>query len=123
MVFKNEKESDYFKHDNVKVSIVLYFYCRALKPKNRKNAEPVTRVGTFEVYVPTHVLLRIFIVQVLASKLHFLANSNAGLAILPLFLPVNCIEIGGHVALLSCPTVHSLYCAYNSYYLIRLKST
>ena len=48
--------------------------------------------------------------QVLASQLHFLANRNAGLAIPPLFWPVNCIKIGGHVALLSCPTVHSLYC-------------
>ena len=48
--------------------------------------------------------------QVLASQLHFLANRNAGLAILPLFWPVTCIKIGGHVVLLSCPTVHSLYC-------------
>ena len=52
-----------------------------------------------------------FIMQVLASQLHFLANSNAGLAIPPLFLPVNCIKIGGHVVLLSGPTVYSLYCA------------
>ena len=51
-----------------------------------------------------------FIMQVLASQLHFLANRNAGMAIPPLFRPVNCIKIGGHVALLSCPTVHSLYC-------------
>ena len=49
--------------------------------------------------------------QVLASQLHFLANRNAGLAIPPLFWPVNCIKIGGHVVLLSCPTVDSLYCA------------
>ena len=47
----------------------------------------------------------------LASQLHFLANRNAGLAIPPLFWPVNCIKTGGHVVLLSCPTVHSLYCA------------
>ena len=49
--------------------------------------------------------------QVLASQLHFLANKNADLAIPPLFWPVNCIKIGGHVALLSDPTVYSLYCA------------
>ena len=66
--------------------------------------QKVTRVGTFEVYVPMHLVLRMF------SQLHFLANRNAGLAIPPLFWPVNCIKIGGHVALLSGPTVHSLYC-------------
>ena len=71
----------------------------------------VNRVGTFEVCVPTHVALRMFIMQVLASQLHFLANKNAELAITPLFWPVNCIKIGGHVALLSDPTVYSLYCA------------
>ena len=49
--------------------------------------------------------------QVLASQLHFLVNTNAELAIPPLFWPVNCIKIGGHVALLSDPTVYSLYCA------------
>ena len=63
-----------------------------------------------EVYVPTHVALRMFIMQVLASQLYFLANRNVGLAIPPLFRPVICIKIGGHVALLSGPTVHSLYC-------------
>ena len=47
--------------------------------------------------------------QVLASQSHFLANRNAELAIPPLFWPVNCIKIGGHVALLSDPTVHSEY--------------
>ena len=51
-----------------------------------------------------------FIMQVLASQLHFLANKNAELAIAPLFWPVNSIKIGGHVALLSDPTVYSLYC-------------
>ena len=40
------------------------------------------------------------IMQVLASQLHYLANKNAELAIPPLFWPVNCIKIGGHVALL-----------------------
>ena len=53
-----------------------------------------------------------FIMQVLASQLHFLANRDAGLAIPPLFWPVNCIKIGGRVALLSGPTVYSLYCVY-----------
>ena len=48
--------------------------------------------------------------QVLASQLHFLANRNGELAIPPLFWPVNCIKIGRHVALLSDPTVYSLYC-------------
>ena len=48
--------------------------------------------------------------QVLASQLPFLANRNAELAVPPLFWPVNCIKIGGHVALLSGPTVYTLYC-------------
>ena len=52
----------------------------------------------------------IFIMQVLASQLLFLANRNAGHAIPPLFWPVNCIKIGGHVAPLSDPTVNCLYC-------------
>ena len=55
-----------------------------------------------------------FIMQVLASQLHFLANRNAGLAIPPLFWPVNCIKIGGHVPLLSGPTAHSLCCVVDS---------
>ena len=49
--------------------------------------------------------------QVLASQFRFLANRNAGQAIPPLFWPINCIKIGGHVALLSDPTVNCLYCA------------
>ena len=48
--------------------------------------------------------------QVMPSQLHFLANKNAELATPPLFWPVNCIKIGGHVALLSDHTVYSLYC-------------
>ena len=76
----------------------------------------VTRVGTCEICVPTHVTLRIFIMQVLASRLLFLANTNAGQAIPPLFWPVNCITIGGHVALLSDPTVNCLYCACSNIY-------
>ena len=51
-----------------------------------------------------------FIMQVLASQMLFLANRNAGQAISPLFWPVNCIKIGGHVALQSDPTVNCLYC-------------
>ena len=74
---------------------------------NRKT----TRVGTFEVCVSTHVSLRMFIMQVLASQLPFLANRNAELAVPPLFWPDNCIKIGGHVVLLSGPTVYTLYCA------------
>ena len=54
-----------------------------------------------------------FIMQVLASQLDFLANKNAELAIPPLFWPVNCIKIGRHVALLSDPTVYTLCCAAN----------
>ena len=73
---------------------------------NRK----ATRVGTLKVCVSTHVSLRMFIMQVLVSQLPFLANRNAELAVPPLFWPVNCIKIGGHVALLSGPTVYSLYC-------------
>ena len=46
------------------------------------------------------------------GPLHFLANRNAGLAIPPLFWPVDCIKIGGHVVQLSGPTVYSLYCAF-----------
>ena len=46
----------------------------------------------------------------LASQLPFLANRNAELAAPPFSWPVNCIKIGGHVALLSGPTVYSLYC-------------
>ena len=60
-----------------------------------------TRVGTFEVCVSAHVALRMFIMQVLASQLPFLANRNAEQAVSPLFWPVNCIKIGRHVALLS----------------------
>ena len=60
-----------------------------------------------------HVALRMFIMQVLASQLHFQANRNTELAILPLFWPVNCIKIGRHVALLSDPTVYPLYCVTN----------
>ena len=46
--------------------------------------------------------------QVLASQLPFLAIRNAELAVPPLFWPDNCIKIGGHVALLSGPTVYTV---------------
>lgn len=38
-----------------------------------------------------------------------ISNRNSGLAIQPLFLPVNCKNEEGYVALLSDPTVHLLY--------------
>ena len=59
-----------------------------------------------------------FIMLVLASQLHFMANKNAELATLPLFWPVNCIKIGGHVALLSDPAVYSLYCELGANYIL-----
>ncbi len=68
-------------------------------------------MGSFEVCVLTHVALRMFIMQVLASKLHFLANRNAELAVPPLFWPVNCMKIGEHVALLTCPSICFLFYA------------
>ena len=81
---------------------------------NRK----VTRVCSFEVCVPAHVALRMFIMQVLASQLHYLANRNAELAISPLFWSIKCIKICGHAALLSDPTIHSLYSGVVSFMLI-----
>ena len=53
----------------------------------------------------------LFIMQVLASQLHFLANRSAELAVPPFFSPVNCIKIGGHVALLSCRFIYFLFYA------------
>ena len=42
---------------------------------NRNQTEfRVTRVGTFEVCVSTHVALRVYILPVLASQLHFLTS-------------------------------------------------
>ena len=64
-----------------------------------------TRVETFEVCVTTRVTLRMFIMQVLASQLPFLANRNTELAVPLLFWPVNRMKMGGHVELLSGPTV------------------
>ena len=62
--------------------------------RNREAA----RVGILKVFFSTHVLLRMFIMQVLASQLPFLANRNAELT------------VAKHVALLSGPTVYFLYC-------------
>ena len=76
---------------------------------NRKT----TRLRTFEVCVPTHVSLPMFIMQVLASQFAFLANRTAEHTVSPLFWPFNCIKIGGHVALLSNPTLYYLYHAFN----------
>ena len=61
--------------------------------------------------------------QVLASQLLLLANRNVGQAIPPLFWPVNCIKIGGHVALLSDPTVNCLYCGVTIATLMRTRCT
>ena len=71
-----------------------------------------TRVRTFEVCVSTHVSLRIFIMQVLASQLPFLANRNAEQAVPALFWPVNCIKIGGGV----CCTAEWPYCLFHRDY-------
>ena len=54
-----------------------------------------------------------FIMEVLVNQFPFLANRNAELAVPSLFWPGNCIKIGGHVALLSGPTVYSSYCGTN----------
>ena len=54
-----------------------------------------TRVETFEVCVPTHAALRMFIIQLLVSELHFVTNRNAEVAYPLLFSPGNCMKIGG----------------------------
>ena len=65
-------------------------------------------VGTFEVFEAAHVALRTLIISIFsASQLHFLANRNAELA--GAWQPVNCINIGRHVALLSGPSIHFLF--------------
>ena len=43
-----------------------------------------TRVGAFEVCVAANVALRMFIMQILVSQLHFLANRTGILAVRPL---------------------------------------
>ena len=62
-------------------NINMYSKCKHTIEINRR----VTRVATFEVCVLTHITLRMFIMQVLANQLPFLANRNAGLAVPPLF--------------------------------------
>ena len=62
---------------------------------------------TFEVCVTVHAALRLFIMQVLQS----IAYSGQSLAVPPLFWPVYCMKIAGHVELLSGPNVYSVYCA------------
>ena len=62
------------------------------------------RILEIDVCVPTHGSLRMLIMQVLAIQLPFLANRQAELAAPSLLWRVNCIKIGGHVALLSGPT-------------------
>ena len=69
---------------------VFAFFCRCHRIEINRKA---TRVGTFEVCVSTHVSLRMFIMQVLASQLPFLANRNAELAVPPLFWPDTCISL------------------------------
>ena len=45
-----------------------------------------------EVFVAAHVALCMFIMQVLASQFHFLANRNIEMAVPPLLWPKNCIK-------------------------------
>ena len=47
------------------------------------NDREATRVGIYEVCNTARVALFMFIMQVLASQLHFLANRNAGLDVPP----------------------------------------
>ena len=75
------------------------------KTTEEKINRKATRVGTFEVCVATYVPLRMFIMQVLASQLHFLTNRNAELAVPPLHK-----NRGKYVALLNSLTIYTLYC-------------
>ena len=77
----------------------------------RENKQKGHSSRTVEVSVSTHVALRMFIMQVLASRLHFLANRNTELPGPLILWPVNCVKMRGHVALVSGPTVYSLSCA------------
>ena len=82
-----------------------------------------TQFGTFEFCVPTHVVLRTFIMQVLASQLHFLANRNIELAFSPLFWQVDCKNTAAHVALLSDLPGHVLFFGiYHQYNKIKLNT-
>ena len=57
----------------------------------------------------TSVALRMFIMQVPASQLHFLSNRNNDLTIT---MASQLHKKGGHAQLLSVPTVHTLCCAF-----------
>ena len=70
--------------------------------QNKEKTRRSSWVGLFDVCVALRMPI-----------MHFLANRNTELAVPPLFWPVNCIKIGGHVELPSYPTVHSLYCDCN----------
>ena len=86
---------------------VVTVFCRNHRIEiNRRPA----RVGTFAVCVPTHVALHY---AGSGQSVAFLANRNVELAVPPLLWPVKFIKIGGHVELLSCSTVYSLYCGRN----------
>ena len=52
------------------------------------------RITTFEVCVPTHIALRMFILHALTSQWHFLTNRNAELVVAPSLWRVNCTEVG-----------------------------
>ena len=65
-----------------------------------------TRVGNFEVFVPG--IVHVHYVSS-GQSIAFFADENAELAVPPLFWPVNCINIGGQVALPTSPTFYSLY--------------
>ena len=63
-----------------------------------------TQVRTSEFCVLTHAALHhMFIMQLLACQLPFLASRKLELAVPPLMWAVNCIKIGGHVVLMSGP--------------------
>ena len=49
-------------------------------PQNKERNRRDTSVGTFEVYVRTHIASRMLAAIFLASRLHFLANKHAVLA-------------------------------------------
>ena len=57
-----------------------------------ENRQKSTRVGTFEVFVPTHVALRMFIMQVLASQMDFLIVSRHGVLVMRGQLCINLIH-------------------------------
>ena len=67
-----------------------------------------TRVGTFEVCVPTHVTFRVIMQPGPGqTMLQFLANKSAELAVPQFFGPENCIK--RHVELLSGPSSYLLF--------------